>query len=120
MRNLGDGLDAHLHVELAFFSPQGVGRADVILREITSRFKVPVLVETFTTVAAGKEKGLEAMPAGERTRFYAKVMKEPPGRTMLFPQRQRPSCAVTGSAHSSHGIGRPGPGTSRTELMWCP
>jgi hypothetical protein len=46
--------------------------------------------------------------------------REPPGRPRSFAQPQRPSCAVTGSAHSSRGIGPPGPDTSRTELMWCP
>jgi len=59
-----------------FFSREAMARADVILQEIASRFKVPVLVETFTTVAAGKDKGLEAMPAAERDRIYNNVMKE--------------------------------------------
>lgn len=59
-----------------FFSQDAVDKADAIIRDIKERYKVPVQVETFISIAPGKEKQMEEMLLPERYRFYTDLMKE--------------------------------------------
>lgn len=60
----------------AFFSRETEEKAGEVIREIQSRFKVPMLVETFTTADPGKEVQLAEMTPADRNRFYIDLMKE--------------------------------------------
>lgn len=54
-----------------FFTPEAVRKADAELKEINSRTKKNIIIETFKTAPASDVQRLEAMTTTERNSYYA-------------------------------------------------